>query len=167
MLFLFLNLSSLIIWLVAKSLQLCPILYDPMDCSLPDSSVQGILWARILEWVPCPPQGDLLNPGIKPVFLNVSLHWQSGSLPLVPPRLIDDQFIFVPRKFQHRIYHVICTQKICVCVHTHTHIYIFAEWWINEWRNKWILACWHSLPLLLMLYSSTWSLPFQSIKSRC
>ena len=24
---------------------------DPMDCSLPDSSVHGILQARILEWV--------------------------------------------------------------------------------------------------------------------
>ena len=23
---------------------------DPMDCSLPGSSVHGILWARILEW---------------------------------------------------------------------------------------------------------------------
>ena len=24
---------------------------DPMDCSLPDSSVHGILQARVLEWV--------------------------------------------------------------------------------------------------------------------
>ena len=31
--------------------QSCPTLCDPMDCSLPDSSVQGILQARILEWV--------------------------------------------------------------------------------------------------------------------
>ena len=34
-----------------KSLQLCPTPCDPMDCSLPDSSVHGILPARILEWV--------------------------------------------------------------------------------------------------------------------
>ena len=26
----------------------------PMDCSPPDSSVHGILQARILEWLPCP-----------------------------------------------------------------------------------------------------------------
>ena len=26
-------------------------LCDPMDCSLPDSSICGILQARILEWV--------------------------------------------------------------------------------------------------------------------
>ena len=34
-----------------KVAQLCPALCDPMDCSLPDSSVCGILQARILEWV--------------------------------------------------------------------------------------------------------------------
>ena len=34
--------------------QPCPTLYDPMDCSLPDSSVHGIFQARILEWVTIP-----------------------------------------------------------------------------------------------------------------
>ena len=32
------------------SLQLCPTLCDPMNCSPPDSSVYGISQARILEW---------------------------------------------------------------------------------------------------------------------
>ena len=31
--------------------QSCPTLSDPMDCSLPGSSVHGIFQARILEWV--------------------------------------------------------------------------------------------------------------------
>ena len=31
--------------------QLCPTLWDPMDCSLPGCSVHGIYQARILEWV--------------------------------------------------------------------------------------------------------------------
>ena len=31
--------------------QSCLTLCDPMDCSLPGSSVHGILQARILEWV--------------------------------------------------------------------------------------------------------------------
>ena len=31
--------------------QLCPTVCDPIDCSLPGSSVHGILQARILEWV--------------------------------------------------------------------------------------------------------------------
>ena len=37
--------------------QLCLILYSPMDCSLPGSSVPGILQARILEWIAMPPSG--------------------------------------------------------------------------------------------------------------
>ena len=37
--------------LVAQS---CPTLCDPMDCSLPGSSVHGISQARILEWVAIP-----------------------------------------------------------------------------------------------------------------
>ena len=35
----------------AKPLQLCPTLSDPMDCSLPGSSIHGICQARVLEWV--------------------------------------------------------------------------------------------------------------------
>ena len=34
----------------AKSIQSCPTLGDPMDCSLLGSSVHGIFQARILEW---------------------------------------------------------------------------------------------------------------------
>ena len=30
--------------------QLCPTLSNPMDCSLPSSSVYGIFQARVLEW---------------------------------------------------------------------------------------------------------------------
>ena len=30
--------------------QLCPTLSDPMNCSLPGSSVHGVLQARVLEW---------------------------------------------------------------------------------------------------------------------
>ena len=31
--------------------QSCPTLHDPMDCSLPGSSIHGIFQARVLEWV--------------------------------------------------------------------------------------------------------------------
>ena len=37
--------------LCAKSPQSCTSLYDPMDCSLPGSSVHGIFPERILELV--------------------------------------------------------------------------------------------------------------------
>ena len=35
----------------ARLLQSCPILSNPMDCSLPGSSAHGIFQARVLEWV--------------------------------------------------------------------------------------------------------------------
>ena len=34
----------------AKLHQSCPTLYDPIDCSLPGSSVPGIFQARVWEW---------------------------------------------------------------------------------------------------------------------
>ena len=30
--------------------QSCPTLHNPMDCSLPGSSIHGIFQARVLEW---------------------------------------------------------------------------------------------------------------------
>ena len=30
--------------------QSCPTLSDPMDCSLPGSSIHGIFQAKVLEW---------------------------------------------------------------------------------------------------------------------
>ena len=50
----------------AQSLQSCPTLRNPMDCSPPASSVHGILQARILEWLPFPPSVDLPDSGIEP-----------------------------------------------------------------------------------------------------
>ena len=53
-----------------------------MDCL---SSVHGILQARILKWVVMPPlQGIFPTQGLNPGVLSL-LHWQAGSLPLVPP----------------------------------------------------------------------------------
>ena len=34
----------------SEDAQSCPTLGDPMDCSLPGSSVHGIFQARVLEW---------------------------------------------------------------------------------------------------------------------
>ena len=49
--------------LVAQS---CLTFCNPTDYSAPGSSVHGIFQARILEWVSCPPPGDLPNPEIEP-----------------------------------------------------------------------------------------------------
>ena len=65
--------------LVAQS---CPTVCDPSDYSLPGSSVHMVFQARILEWVAISSLGDILNPGIKPVF------------PLSPALLVD----FLPTK---------------------------------------------------------------------
>ncbi|CAN0510063.1 unnamed protein product [Rangifer tarandus platyrhynchus] len=51
-----------------------------MDCSPPGSSVRGILQARILEWLPCPPPGDLPDPGIEPEAFLASSALQADSL---------------------------------------------------------------------------------------
>ena len=44
--------------------QSCPTLSDPLDCSLPGSSVHGIFQARVLEWgaIAFSVQGDIRNP---------------------------------------------------------------------------------------------------------
>jgi len=34
----------------SEVIQSCPTLSDPMDCSLPGSSIHGIFQARLLEW---------------------------------------------------------------------------------------------------------------------
>ena len=52
-----------------KSLQWCPTLCDPMDCSLPGSSAHGTLQATILEWVADSSSRGSSLPGIKPMSL--------------------------------------------------------------------------------------------------
>ena len=67
-----------VLFLVAH---LCLTLCDRMDCSPSGSSLHGILQPKILEWLPCPPPGDLPNPGIEP--RPPTLH--VDSLPSEPP----------------------------------------------------------------------------------
>ena len=63
----------------AKSLQSCQSHCDPRDCSLPISSVHGILQARILcSGLTFPSPGDLPKPEMEPV--SSALH--ADSLPL-------------------------------------------------------------------------------------
>ena len=62
--------------------QLC----DPMDCSPPGSSVHGILQARILEWVAISYSRGSSQPMDQTYVSYICLlHWQAGSLLLVPP----------------------------------------------------------------------------------
>ena len=42
---------SIVKWSESEVIQLCPILWDLMDCSLPGSSVHSIFQAIVLEWI--------------------------------------------------------------------------------------------------------------------
>ena len=67
-----------------KLLQLCLTLCSPV-CNQPCSSIHGILWARILDQVAISfSRGVFQTQGLNPYLLHL-LHWQEGSLPLVPP----------------------------------------------------------------------------------
>ena len=52
--------------------QSCPTLSDPMDCSLPDSSVHGIFQARVLEW------GAIAFSNLIPAYSG----WQDMVIPM-------------------------------------------------------------------------------------
>ena len=53
----------------AKSLQSYLTLCEPMDCSPPGFFVLGILQQEYWSGLPCPPPGDLPDPGIEPASL--------------------------------------------------------------------------------------------------
>ena len=71
----------------ARLLQSCPTLCDTMHCSLPASSVNGILQARILEWVAMHFSRGSSRPGIDPpslmssalegVFFTTTATWEA------------------------------------------------------------------------------------------
>ena len=60
---------SISVCMYAKVLQWCLTLCNTMVGILEGSSVHGILWARLLDWVIVPSPEDLSNPGIKPASL--------------------------------------------------------------------------------------------------
>ena len=49
--------------------QSCPTPSNPMDCSLPGSSIHGIFQARVLEWVPLP----------SPLLYTTAYKWSKGD----------------------------------------------------------------------------------------
>ena len=74
----------------AKLLQSCLTLYNPMDCSPPDSSVMGFSRQEYWSGVPFPSSGDLSNPGVKSTslmspalagrFFTTSTTWEAQNL---------------------------------------------------------------------------------------
>ena len=64
--------------------QLHPILCDLVVCSPAGSSVHGSFQARILEWLPFPPPGDLPGTGTEPTSL-ASPALEGGFFSTEPP----------------------------------------------------------------------------------
>ena len=69
----------------AKSLQVCLTVCNSIGCSLPGASVHGISQARILEWIAVPSSRGIFPTQGSNLSLLCLLHWQVGSVPLVPP----------------------------------------------------------------------------------
>ena len=89
-----------------KVAQLCPTLCNPTDCSLPDSSVHGILQARILEWVVIPFSRGFSQPrnqiGVSCIAGGFFTSWATMEAPRFP--------IF---KVPNNTKRCVC---VCVCV---------------------------------------------------
>ena len=76
-----------------KSLQSCPTVCNPMDQSLPGSSVHGILQARILEWIAMPSSRgssqprdgaeSLTSPALAGEFFTTSATWEAQQTPVL------------------------------------------------------------------------------------
>ena len=87
--------------------QSCLTLSDPMDCSLPGSSIHGIFQARVLEW------GAIAFSGVKLRDLQRGPHWWSQ-----PPLLEDPLQLQKPE-----------TPKFCA--HSEQHL---RPLWVGIWE---------------------------------
>ena len=90
---------SIRVWFtLAKSLQSCPTLCDPMDYSPPGSSIHGILQARI-RGLPCPPPGIFLTQGSNLCLLycrHILYHWATEEDPRRVPHLPESSAFSAP-----------------------------------------------------------------------
>ena len=129
--------------------QSCPTLCNPMDYSLPGFSVHAILQARILECVAMTSSRDLPHPGMEATPVT-SLHWQAGSLPLVPAGKHQSLYhLFIDWSNNHLSLHL----HLFICPSLHSSI------WVAEQERE--EEVWHCLVRLLgykgCLVSRKWS----------
>ena len=81
-------------YVCAKSLQSIPTIFHSMDWSPPGSSVHGIAQERLLERVALPSSRGS-SPSRDRTHVLHLLHWQMGSLPLLPPGKPFSMIVFV------------------------------------------------------------------------
>ena len=60
--------SLILTSILCLATQLCPTLYDPMDCSLPNSLSMELSRQEYWSGLPLPSAGDLPNPGTESVY---------------------------------------------------------------------------------------------------
>ena len=97
-------------WVCAKSLQPCPTLWEPMNCSPPGFSVHvifpgkntGVGYRALLQRI-FPTQGS------NPCLLSL-LHWQVGSLPLALP----GKHTFDEGGLNHLVYSSSTQNTVCI-----------------------------------------------------
>ena len=104
--------------------QLCLTFCDPMNCSLPGSSVHGILQTRILEWVTIPFCRGSSHPrdrtGISCIVGRFFTFWAT-----------KEDCILSHSKITFVIYFFTCSLA------TEVHIFLIPAW-NRKWRNGWI-----------------------------
>ena len=88
--------------------QLCPTLRDPMDCSLPGSSVHGIFQARVLEWI--------------------AISFSRGSS---RPRDWTQVSCIIGRRFT-----LWATREAPSFIYTYTPNLSPTRWWLQQWNSK-------------------------------
>ena len=108
-------------YICAKLLQLCPTLCHLMDY-MACQPLLSMRFSRQESWsgLPCPPLGDLPNPGMEPASL-MSPVWQADSLSLSPQR----------------------SPIMCVCTYMSVYIYTHAYTYICMYI--YIYMAWTSL----------------------
>ena len=121
-----------------KVAQLCPTLCYPMDCSLPYSSVHGILLARILEWVAIPfskgsfqPRGWTQVTRIEGRFFTI---WATGMPLKLPGRSPNSN--------------ILNSERICMNPPPRPHVCLWLQCdWTQCWSSQVSFCGLSSLPM--------------------
>ena len=106
----------------AKLLQSCLSLHNPMDCSHPDSSVHGILQARILVWVAI---------SFRIEYNGIS---QISKRKISQPAVLNPDNLSQPTQIKHLqisktefTTHRLSETKLLKNIYIHIYIYIFLQ----------------------------------------
>ena len=110
----------------------CVQLHDPMNWSPPGSSLWGFSRQEYWGGLPCPPPGNLPNPGIEPR----SPALQADPLPLSyqgSPWILEwVAYPFSKGSSQSRNWNSVSTREapcmyVCIYIYIYIHIYIYIE----------------------------------------